>query len=237
MAKTSKEQPIYMAIYEDLRQQIFSGKLVPGDLLPSESQLCEAYQASRVTVRKGLQALENEQLIFSRPKIGYFVSKPNHSDLTLTFSWDIDECRSQYKSVHGIMADAALAKLLDIPVDTVVIQFDQIVFSPDDHPMAYDIKYVPYEKAYPTVESDIRYAVFPDFALSKMTAFSFYTSIRVSVAVADQTVAEALGCSVGAPMMLVERVFTQQNGRPVGYSKQYLRQAYGYLEGTSGHMR
>ena len=83
MARKTEHTAVYEAIYNKLRNQIFSGKFRPGDLLPSENQLCGEFGASRETVRKGLKALEQEGLIFSRPKVGYFVSTPNlHFDLS-----------------------------------------------------------------------------------------------------------------------------------------------------------
>ena len=82
----SEQTPVYAVVHASLRTQIFTGQYRPGDLLPSESHLCQEFGASRETVRRGLQQLENEGLIFSRPKIGYFVSQPNHNDMVLSLS-------------------------------------------------------------------------------------------------------------------------------------------------------
>ena len=48
----SSGKTAYAAIYSMLRGQIFSGELKPGDMLPSESQLCSQFSVSRETVRK-----------------------------------------------------------------------------------------------------------------------------------------------------------------------------------------
>ena len=58
MARSSEHAAAYTAICKDLRNRIFSGSLRPGDLLPSESQLCAEFGVSRETVRKGLKDLE-----------------------------------------------------------------------------------------------------------------------------------------------------------------------------------
>ncbi|MCA9908001.1 MAG: GntR family transcriptional regulator, partial [Anaerolineae bacterium] len=47
--------PLYRQLYDTLRQQISTGALQPGDPLPTEEQLTEAYGISRVTTRKALQ--------------------------------------------------------------------------------------------------------------------------------------------------------------------------------------
>ena len=49
----------YYDLMEDLRKQIVSGKIKPGEKLPSENELSGTYQVSRQTVRKALQILQN----------------------------------------------------------------------------------------------------------------------------------------------------------------------------------
>lgn len=231
----NKHTPVYAAVYSTLRTQIFSGQYKPGDLLPSESHLCQEFHASRETVRKGLSQLENEGLIFARAKIGYFVSQPNHNDMVLSLSNDLLDCTMQYRDIHGVLPDEHIQALLNIPPNRKVIEFSQITRDREDHPVAYDVKYIPYERAYPSVESEIRYAVLPDLTFSKLSTFSVYTSVTVSAVAADSIVAEALECPLGEPLLLIEQVFTQQDGSHIGYQLHYSRSPHGRLTGTSGH--
>ena len=103
MKKKNNREPIYALIYTNLRNQIFNGQLSAGDLLPSENQLSSNYKVSRETVRRGLKALESEGLIYSRPKVGYFVSLPNYSDVTVSFTVNPTDCRTHYKDIHAVM--------------------------------------------------------------------------------------------------------------------------------------
>ena len=107
----SEQTPVYAVVHASLRTQIFTGQYRPGDLLPSESHLCQEFGASRETVRRGLQQLENEGLIFSRPKIGYFVSQPNHNDMVLSLSEELEGTELQYRDIHGILPDERLQEL------------------------------------------------------------------------------------------------------------------------------
>ena len=237
MARNSEHSAVYAVIYDTLRSQIFGGKYRPGDMLPSENQLCGEFGASRETVRKGLKALEQEGLIFPRPKIGYFVSTPNHSDFSLTFTEGLDGCTTQYCDIHGILPDEELQKKLEIDANQKVIELSQITRNASGEPVAYDIKYVPYERAYPTVESEMRFAVLPDITLTKVDSFDYYTTIRVSAAAAGYRVAQALGCREGQPLLLIERLFIRQDGKRIGYSMQYGRGEFGTLCGSSGHQK
>jgi DNA-binding GntR family transcriptional regulator len=55
--------PQYRQLYEALRKQIIDGIYKPGDLLPSENDLCSQFGITRPTVRHALDALLNEGMI------------------------------------------------------------------------------------------------------------------------------------------------------------------------------
>lgn len=236
MGKTGKTNTaVYTVIYAELRNRIFSGQFHPGDLLPSESQLCAEYDVSRETLRKGLKMLENEGLIYSRSKIGYFVSTPNHSDFTVTFSDASEDCTVQYKDIHGILPNEQVRKALEISADQKVIEFSQVTRNKDGEPLAFDIKYVPYEKEYPSVESEIRFAVFPDITLSKISSYDYYTDITIKAVNASPEIARLLECEPQAALMLIERIFIKQDGRHIAYSLHYCKGNFGELHGTAGY--
>ncbi|CAN5608914.1 GntR family transcriptional regulator [soil metagenome] len=64
----------YRDIAEDLRGRVEGGEFTAGRLLPSESELSGHYSASRVTIRKALEALRTEALVDSRQGFGWFVA-------------------------------------------------------------------------------------------------------------------------------------------------------------------
>jgi GntR family transcriptional regulator len=65
--------PMYRQIAEDLRAQIESGGLAPGQQLRTELELREKYNASRNTVRDAIKWLTNLGLVETRPGQGTFV--------------------------------------------------------------------------------------------------------------------------------------------------------------------
>jgi GntR family transcriptional regulator len=66
-------QPKYHQIADQLRGQIASGALAPGQRLPSEPDLAAQYEASRNTVRLAIALLTNQGLVESRQGLGTFV--------------------------------------------------------------------------------------------------------------------------------------------------------------------
>jgi GntR family transcriptional regulator len=72
----------WLQIADDLRQRVSSGEFAAGRVLPSESELSGAYDASRVTVRRALEALRADGLLDARQGFGWFVpSDPLRQEL------------------------------------------------------------------------------------------------------------------------------------------------------------
>jgi GntR family transcriptional regulator len=67
------KQPKYRQVADALRREIASGFFGPGARLPSESELSARFDASRNTVRSGLNLLVGEGLITSSQGLGYEV--------------------------------------------------------------------------------------------------------------------------------------------------------------------
>lgn len=67
-------QPMYQRIKEDILHQIESHALSPGDKIPTEHQLMEQYNVSRITISKALNELKNEGIVERFPNKGTFVS-------------------------------------------------------------------------------------------------------------------------------------------------------------------
>lgn len=65
----------YEGLMEDLKEQILSGQIKPGDKIPSENTLAAEYGVSRQTVRKALAILENLGYVYAEHGRGTFCSE------------------------------------------------------------------------------------------------------------------------------------------------------------------
>ncbi|MGJ8656914.1 MAG: GntR family transcriptional regulator [Akkermansiaceae bacterium] len=77
----SDSKPRYLQIYKELLHQIHSQKFSVGDLLPTESELCKEYEASRPTVARALKMLSDEKLVKRKAGFGTQVLAPRRSSL------------------------------------------------------------------------------------------------------------------------------------------------------------
>lgn len=67
--------PIYLQIIDDIKQQIISGKLMPGDKLASVRDLAMQYGVNPNTMQKALSELEWEKLLYTMRTAGRYVTE------------------------------------------------------------------------------------------------------------------------------------------------------------------
>lgn len=67
--------PLYQQVRIELLSMIQSGKIKPGEMLPSENDLAGAYQVSRQTIRQAISLLASENLVVRMPGRGTTVCK------------------------------------------------------------------------------------------------------------------------------------------------------------------
>ena len=71
----SGQEPIYAQITRQIKQQILSGALRPGDALPSIRLLARELRISVITTKRAYDELENEGFIYTLPGKGCFVAE------------------------------------------------------------------------------------------------------------------------------------------------------------------
>jgi GntR family transcriptional repressor for pyruvate dehydrogenase complex len=85
--KPIKQLRVSGEVTEQLKQSILLGRFKAGDRLPSERDLAEQFQVSRVAVREALRALENSGFITTRQGVtgGAFVTDLTFEHLVNAF--------------------------------------------------------------------------------------------------------------------------------------------------------
>ena len=73
--KKAPGMPLYESLYRCIRADILSGRLAPGQKLPSKRTLCANLKVSKITVEGAYNQLLSEGYIRSEEKIGYFVEQ------------------------------------------------------------------------------------------------------------------------------------------------------------------
>ncbi len=77
VAPVAPTRPKYLAIYEDMRQQILDGRLQPGTQLVAQHELAASYGVTLMTFRQAMAQLESDGLIWvSRGRGSFVVDQP-----------------------------------------------------------------------------------------------------------------------------------------------------------------
>ncbi|MBN9608942.1 MAG: hypothetical protein BGO26_14940 [Actinobacteria bacterium 69-20] len=74
---TTSPIPMYLQASEILRRRILSGEWPHGARIPTEAQLCDAYDVSRITIRQAIALLVRDGLLTRARGRGTFVCEPN----------------------------------------------------------------------------------------------------------------------------------------------------------------
>jgi GntR family transcriptional repressor for pyruvate dehydrogenase complex len=101
-------QPAYQVLADELRADITSGRLQPGERLPPEPELCVKTGVSRSTVREALRLLASQHLIVTTRGVtgGSFVAHPDAEQLA-------DSLATGFTLLTN-SADVGLADLLEL---------------------------------------------------------------------------------------------------------------------------
>ena len=129
MNDLSNKISLYYMVSEKLESEIKEGKYLPGGKIPSERELCEQFQVSRVTVRQAVSILEREGYLKRVQGKGTYVEPPYiQQDLNSVYSFSA-EMNKQGKvnstrilSKDVIEADKKLAERLGIA------EYDPVIF-------------------------------------------------------------------------------------------------------------
>ena len=128
-------KPMYRQIADALREKISAGELKPGDALPTESSLQEAFNVSRVTVRQALKLLTEEHIVESIQGSGTYVKEErvNYDIYQLTGFYEkladrnVDT-HSEVSIFEVLKADAKLAEKLNLSHDDKVWHVKRVRF-------------------------------------------------------------------------------------------------------------
>ena len=77
LISNANNQPIYEQIYTQIRNQILSGELAPGQALPSIRALAKDLRVSVITTKRAYEELEKAGYVYTVPAKGSYVAEKN----------------------------------------------------------------------------------------------------------------------------------------------------------------
>jgi GntR family transcriptional regulator len=154
----SSKVPLYLQLMEELIKKIENKVYHVDQKLPSERELCDIYDLSRITVRQALQELEREGYIYKLHGKGTFVaSKTFNQNLVRLYSFTEEmkklgkEPSTKVLSFAEIELEEHLARQLNLDTHEEVFQVIRLRLA-DDEPLMYETSYLP-KKHFPDLSA------------------------------------------------------------------------------------
>jgi GntR family transcriptional regulator len=222
------EPAAYVQIEEELAERIRTGMLRPGDRIPSERELAEQIQVSRMTVRQALGRLADRGLLVRERGRGTFVSEPKLIQSLSRLNGFYDQMISQgilpssrLLSGEEVLANAAVAQLLDLRIGEPIYKVLRLRLG-GGVPLALERSFFPARLVPGLLDYDLeRHSIYR--LMERYDARPVRATQSLEPVSARDQEAEALEVPAGSPLMLVERIAWDAQDRAVEYAKDIYR--------------
>ncbi|MEZ0049679.1 GntR family transcriptional regulator [Mycobacterium sp. MAA66] len=201
-----------------LRHQIRDGAYRDG--LPGEAELIAEFSVSRNTVREAMALLKAEGLIDRGPRVGTHVAQRKYDHgldalvgLKETFK-DYGEVRNEVRAAMTVQAPVAVARRLQLDAGAPVVFIERLRYL-GDLPLSLDLTYLAPDIGAAVLEHPLE--TNDVFALIEQVTGHRLGSATIALEAmsADPHSAATLQLPAGAPVLMLERLTTLDDGRPV----------------------
>ncbi|MFI5813249.1 GntR family transcriptional regulator [Streptomyces sp. NPDC051643] len=207
-------------IADDLRQQITTGRIQPGERLPSEADLADRYKVSTPTLRSALAALQGEGLVEKIHGKGNFVRRPLRKIMYVGGWGTLDPWTAAEAALRvtvrttTVQAHGHLTTLLNVPTGSPAVEFSCLSFE-EASPHGLARIYLPRDLVPAGVlddESTQREEV-KRFAVLSPAPAAIRETVCARLATPDEASALRIGSTV--PVLAITRTATDFAGRVV----------------------
>ncbi|MGV6874971.1 GntR family transcriptional regulator [Pseudochelatococcus sp. B33] len=219
--------PKHLQITDILRNRVLT-QMRPGDRIEPEVELGKQFGVSRETIRQALAPLEKEGLITRTRGRGSFVAKHvprpagRKGRLTGLAEDFLQGLSYRLLSKELVRADEEAAMFLRVERDVILVRIDRTSFL-EQKPLAYHEAYLPAEVGVRVMQEDVESAS----VAALLTGPCGYTLEEdhqiIEADVADVRISEQLQIPIGAPVLVMRRIYLSGNEQPIAYFKSYYR--------------
>lgn len=221
--------PLYAQLVGIVKRNISAGTLSAGDLLPSETELCKAFDISRSTVRQAIGALEGEGMVVRKQGRGTFVSEPKlhrKTDTVYSFTSEISAMgltpSSTLLEFDVIPPTAEIVNILELNnAESSVYRFSRLR-NVNGEPFILETSYYP-QYIYPHLTRELLqthsfYSLLYEVGIVPFSAVDSYRAVTTT-----QREAELLGCEAGSAAFSAERRTKTESGMIYEFTRSLIR--------------
>lgn len=215
--------PLYYQLENILREKLKSGEYRPGDHFPTEDQLVQSYQVSRITVRQALASLEKDGLIIRKRGKGSLVTEKHNQLEPMKLTGMIEDIiamgvktRTRVINFGFVRPPEKVSVNLQLDEDTKVLRVERIRLI-NGAPVSYTISYIPSDLAKKINVKDLTIQPILNVLERKCKVKISRGFQFIEATVADSRIASFLDVMTGAPLLKMERTVFDIKNRPIEY--------------------
>lgn len=226
-----QSKPRHEQIAHHLRREIKEDYFQEGDKLPSEKRLCEYFQVSRITVRRALQTLENENLIYRKQGLGAFVMARNtESPLIQLTDFAEDLKRAGYKASSKIIcfkktkAKGSINPKLGLSSTSQLMKLERVRYA-NEKIVAFDQTWLPGSYGQLLFDEDLEHKTIYEILEEKYEIPITAGSYIFNAVNASKQIAQHMDLEESAALLCIERCSKTLGNKRVYYQYRYLNPA------------
>ncbi len=229
--KPGASTPLYQQIFEEIKAEIDRGEYKPLEKIPSEPELSQKYDVSRITVRRAIEELCAEGYLVKKQGRGTFVSTPRINRRLLQY--EVARSFTQVCEDNGMTPGAHVIDRQIVPVrpdeaeflkldEHALLLYIQRIRTADGQPIFEENVFLPYEGYQQLLTRSLEDASLFDAITEIGGRRPVHTPRRTVEAVrATSEQASRLAITANDPLLFLNVCFADENDEPVCIGRQY----------------
>jgi GntR family transcriptional regulator len=227
MTRNRDGEPAYKKIKNAIRQRIESGRLQPGDPIPSERDLAKIHHVSLMTARHAVIELTRDGVVERRRGAGTFVAPPQvHFNKLLAYTEQMASvglaAHSRTISRAVVSGEHEVAARLGVPSGSRLARLERVRLAGSE-PVALEICYWPADEFRPLLDAPLDHSSLFASLESKCGVQLAYADEEIDVTTADSNMADLLSIPRGAPLLRIRQVIFSTTGKATLYVTGFYR--------------
>ena len=221
--------PLYEQLKDAIKGDIKAKIYCPGDRMPSEAELEAKYQVSRITVRRAVKELCEEDILVRKQGKGTFVLNTGLKNRIDRLGGFHDSMELQGRKVRTEVLEKSIIRVkpsyaedLQIEQEDEVVYLKRIMYA-DGLPMMLDVCYLPL-KRFPGIVDRMA----GEFSVFRTLKEDYHVDLKryykvLKVRKATKEIAGHLQCRVGDPLFDLFKITYDADGIPQHISVSILK--------------
>lgn len=226
---------VYRSVMRDIKQKILA-KAYDGMRLPDERSLAESYQVSRSSMKRALNLLAEDGIVFKKRGSGTFINplylknqamfRYDGSNLGLTDSFKVPGKKQLIKLLdfQVVKASSEIAQDLFLKPNDFVYQFKRLRLL-DEQPFLIETGYLPI-KILPTLKQETLQGSLFNYLEDEENKTVTKSFLNITVEASNKEDQEKLNLSPTEPVGVISGIFFLDDGTPFEVSNMRVHHSY-----------